>query len=132
MANVEIYIDGAVKNNPGEGGIGIIIKKDGEILFKISKYIGNVTNNEAEYKALIEALKFANLKGFREAKIYSDSELLVKQVNDEYKIKDDKLGIYYKEVKNLINNFDRVIIEYIKREKNREADILANNAILLK
>lgn len=136
MENIIIYIDGSSKGNPGDGGIGIVIIKDNNILYKISQYIGeSVTNNVAEYTALIEALKFANLKGYKEFEIYSDSELLVKQINDEYKIKNPNLIPYYKKAKDLINQFDKVTIKHINRNSDRiaiMADNLAQKGVLYK
>jgi len=129
---MKIYIDAAVKGNPGEAGIGVICKDENEnIVFKISKYIGKATNNEAEYIALIEALKEAKKRNFKNFKIYSDSKLIVNQVNDNYKLRNRNLAKYYKEAKSLMSELEGVELIYILREKNKEADILASNSAML-
>lgn len=129
MDEIEIYIDGAAQKNPGPAGIGIIFKvTDDNICFKLSKFIGICTNNQAEYIALIESLKEAIKRNFKKVIIYSDSELVVNQLNEKYKVKNSILYRYYKEAKELMQEFDFIEIKTIKRWDNREADILASNA----
>ncbi len=128
---VEIYVDGASSSNPGSAGIGIVLKVDGRVVESISKPIGVATNNVAEYSALIEGLKVALNKGYRKIKVYSDSELVVKQVKGVYKVKDKNLLGLYKQVKELRSQFDRVEIEHINRENNKQADKLSKNAVRL-
>ncbi|UCB57081.1 MAG: ribonuclease HI family protein [Candidatus Omnitrophota bacterium] len=125
-----IYIDGAARGNPGEAGIGIVIK-DGENrkIKQLYKYIGELSNNAAEYTALIYALQEALILGLREVAVYSDSELLVKQLNREYRVKNSNLKTYYEQFLHLKTGFDRLRIRQIKREENKEADRLANEAI---
>ncbi len=128
MNTVKIYIDGASRGNPGRGGIGIICKDStGNTIFTISKFVGIVTNNQAEYIALIEGLKEAIKNNIKEAIIYSDSELLVNQLNEKYKVKSLELYKYFKEAKELLKNFNFIKIELITRRENRDADILASN-----
>ncbi len=129
---VEIYVDGASSSNPGNAGIGIVLKVNGRVVESVSKPIGVATNNVAEYSALIEGLKVALSKGYRKIKVYSDSELVVKQIKGIYKVKDNNLINLYKQVKELQNRFDRVEIEHIGRENNKQADSLAKNASKLK
>jgi ribonuclease HI len=122
-----IYTDGACFGNPGPMGIGIVIYADGKIVREISEYIGEGTNNIAEYSALIRALKEVKKLGEREVVIRTDSQLLVRQLSGEYKIKNKKL----KELKALANDLMAglvVKIEHIPREQNAEADELSKRA----
>lgn len=124
------YIDGASRGNPGKAAIGVVIMNgDGHPIDEIKRYIGETTNNMAEYQALIEALtEGKRLKG-REIHVFSDSELLVRQINGVYKVKDSKLLDLYKEAKRLISGFKEFKIDHIVREKNSQADSLANQAL---
>lgn len=125
-----IYIDGAARGNPGEAGIGIVIKdRENRKIKELYKYIGELSNNAAEYTALIYALQEAIILGLREVAVYSDSELLVKQLNREYRVKNSNLKSYYEQFLHLKTGFDRLRIKQIRREENKEADRLANEAI---
>lgn len=125
-----IYTDGACRGNPGEGGIGVIIKDDeGNILKRISRYIGRTTNNQAEYTALLSALKSVKDYNPEYLKIHSDSELLVNQMGGIYSVKNATIYKLYSKAKEMINKYLNVEFEHIPREKNREADLLANNAL---
>jgi len=122
-----IYTDGACFGNPGPMGIGIVIYADGKIVREISEYIGEGTNNIAEYSALIRALKEVKKLGEREVVIRTDSQLLARQLSGEYKIKNKKL----KELKALADDLMAglvVKIEHIPREQNAEADELSKRA----
>ena len=126
-----LFIDGGSRGNPGESGIGIVIQSKSQkkgFYF----YTGVSTNNEAEYKALIRALKISITNGLKNLKVYSDSELLCNQINGTYKVKSDTLKNFYKEVTNLIKKVNTFSINYIPRAKNKEADKLANVAMNLK
>jgi ribonuclease HI len=130
IKKVDIYIDGASRNNPGYAGVGILIcNKKGTVLQKISEYIGKVTNNVAEYTALNLALATALKSGYNEVLIKSDSELVVKQLNGDYKVKSDNIKSLYLQAKYLSEGFDKIDIQYVKRSNNKEADKLANKAI---
>lgn len=125
-----IYIDGATKGNPGPSAVGIIVKDvDGEVVERMSEYIGDGTNNRAEYIACVKALKLAKDIGLYSLVIYSDSELVVKQLNGEYRVKDKNLYEYYKEIRKLEKDFDSVEYKHIPRENNKEADGLANTVL---
>lgn len=125
-----IYTDGASRGNPGEAGVGVLITDtQGKELDRIAKYIGITTNNVAEYTALIEGLNAALARGITEVQVISDSELLVRQVSGKYKVKQPHLQKLYQQVKSLTAQFKNTIIEHVPREKNREADSLANEAI---
>jgi ribonuclease HI len=127
---LKIYTDGGSRGNPGPAGIGVIIKDEkGKILKKISKSVGILTNNQAEYFAIIEALKEAKKLNVSEIDCYLDSELLVKQLNRKYKIRDRKLSLLFIKVWNLIQNFKKVNFYYLPRIKNKEADKLVNLAL---
>jgi len=136
MANkkVRIYTDGGARGNPGPAGIGAVILsldqgKEGDALAKISNYIGETTNNQAEYKAVIAGLeKAVDLKA-DEVEVISDSELLVKQCNGEYKVKDPDLAQLFMKVWNLKQNFKKISFNHTLRSGNKEADRLVNEAI---
>ncbi len=124
------YIDGASRGNPGEGGVGVFFQnKEGTPIFEAYKYIGKVTNNIAEYKALILALKKAQQLNAESLTLYSDSQLIVNQVNGNFRVKDVKLKPLLREALSLIRRFPKFKIEVISREDNRLADSLANRAI---
>ena len=125
----EIYSDGASRSNPGEASIGISILKDNEEIATIKKRIGIATNNVAEYLGLIEALKYCVENNIMEVDIYLDSLLVVQQVNLEYKVKSKKLQEYYNQALDLINKINNIKINHVKREFNKRADQLANQAL---
>lgn len=125
-----INIDGASRGNPGEASIGVVIKdSEGKVIKNISKGLGQTTNNVAEYYALIYALQEALILKARVLTIYSDSQLLVNQVKGAFKVKNDNLKILHGEVLNLLRGFQKVYLKGIKREENKEADKLANQAL---
>ena len=130
-----IYTDGGARNNPGPAAIGVVIQKQGQTFKKYSEFIGEATNNEAEYQAVVFALKKAKLlfgkKKTKEMEIelYSDSELIVKQLIHEYKIKESNLQPLFIKVWNLTLDFKQVNFKHILREKNKEADELVNQAL---
>lgn len=125
-----IYTDGGSRGNPGEAGIGIVIKDvEGNILKEISQYIGIQTNNVAEYKALSRGLEIALDIGITKVKCKLDSELVTKQIKGEYKVKNERMIPMYNMVMPLINKFEKFHIEHIRREYNKEADALANKAM---
>ncbi|MBN2097425.1 MAG: ribonuclease HI family protein [Candidatus Omnitrophica bacterium] len=125
-----VFIDGASRGNPGDAGIGIIIQDaQGEVLRSLYKYIGQTTNNVAEYTALIYALQEALILGLKDVVVNSDSELLVKQLNGEYRVKNDNLRSLYEQFLHLKSGFNKLELRQIKREENKAADELANQAI---
>lgn len=127
---VVVHTDGGARGNPGPAGTGVVIKTEtGQILYAVGEYIGETTNNVAEYKALIRALDTAAKLGATEVKVNMDSELIVKQMNGQYKIKEPTLQELAGQVLKLKNAFAQVSFTHVRREYNQEADRLVNQAI---
>ena len=130
MSCVKIYVDGSSKGNPGKAGIGVLVcDNTGKPIKKISLYIGIATNNFAEYTAMIYALQEALISGYKTVTVFTDSELVTKQLSGEYAVKKNHLKLLNKQVEHLKNGFDKVDIVFVPREKNKRADVLANQAI---
>ena len=129
MKQLEIYIDGASKGNPGHSGTGVVICQNGEVIKNLSNYIGRATNNVAEYTALIHALEEALILKAEALSINTDSELLYRQIKREYKVKSPNIIALYTQAVHLISAFKGVNINFISRENNRGADKLATQAI---
>jgi ribonuclease HI len=129
MKEFEIYIDGASKGNPGPSGIGVVICQDGRTIKNIASYIGNTTNNIAEYTALIYALQEGLILKTERIKINTDSQLLYRQINKVYKIKSPNILGLYNQALHLMAAFKQVSINHISRNENRGADKLASKAI---
>lgn len=125
-----IYTDGASRGNPGEAGIGVVIYNDQEeVVQEISEYLGQATNNVAEYTALIRGLEEGLKIGGDQVEVYADSELLVKQLKGEYRVKNPGLIPLFQKITNLRGNFESFNITHVRREYNKRADMLANQAI---
>jgi ribonuclease HI len=125
-----IFSDGGARGNPGPSGIGAVITDEaGVLLAEISEYLGFGTNNQAEYKALLSALKKAVELGLEEVECRLDSELVVKQLNREYKVKNKELAPLFLEIHNISLSFKKISFTHIRREFNKEADRLANEAM---
>ncbi len=122
---IKVYIDGAARGNPGPAGIGIHIQN----IKDIHDYIGETTNNVAEYTALLRGLEEILILGYKEVHFYSDSELLVKQINGEYRVKNEKLKPLFINANLLIKRLKKFSISHVRREQNKEADKLANLGI---
>ena len=131
---VIVNIDGGSRGNPGPAAAGVVIRAqdDGNVLHVAGVYMGRATNNVAEYNGLLEALKRAAALGADEIEVLSDSELLVKQMNGEYRVRNATLKPLFEEANRLWNKFAKVTVRYIPREQNQEADKLANKAMNLK
>ncbi len=130
MDKVVIHTDGGARGNPGPAGIGVVFfGEQGKIIREFKAYIGEATNNVAEYKALIVALEQAHKLGFKNLEINMDSELIVRQMQGVYKIKEPGLQALAKQVLVLTNHFDKIVYHHVVREKNKEADRLVNQAI---
>ena len=129
MREFEIYIDGASSGNPGPSGIGVVIRHNGQTIKNISSYIGNTTNNIAEYTALIYALQEALILKAEILQINTDSQLLSRQIKKIYKVKNANILGLYNQAAHLMSAFKQVSINNISRQDNRGADKLATQAI---
>ena len=136
MKKVIVYTDGGARGNPGPAGIGVYILDDkGEVLKEVSEFIGNSTNNFAEYQAVATALAtlkkiFGKKTKDMEFELRLDSELVKKQLSGEYQIKEAGLVPLFVEIHNLrVANFPNLTLTHVRREKNKEADRLVNEAI---
>lgn len=124
------YTDGGARGNPGPAGIGVVLQnKDSETIGEWSEFLGIATNNQAEYKALLLALKQAVALGAIELECRLDSELVVKQLKGEYKVKHPDLKPLFEQAKSLISQIKNVSFKHIPRELNKQADLLANQAM---
>ena len=129
---IEIFVDGGSRGNPGPSGIGIVIlDASGKKIKEISKYIGEATNNIAEYSALLYGLEEALTLRADEIKINMDSELVVRQINGEYRVKDAGIKELFTTALRALGEFKSFEVRHIDRSKNKEADKLANKAINL-
>jgi ribonuclease HI len=127
---ITLEFDGGARGNPGPAGIGVVLRaKDGTELVTLGRFIGRATNNVAEYKALITALQKAKELGARRLAIRGDSELVVKQMKGEYRVKNVGLRDLYEEAKQLLGQFEHATIDHNYRNKNALADKLANLAM---
>ncbi len=126
-------IDGAARGNPGLSGVGVILfDENGECVFEHAEFLGTATNNMAEYTALLRCLHAVKDKFpmCSELHIRSDSELLVKQINGSYRVRDTKLQVYFREAHTLMGTAPwKCTVEHVPREQNRDADRLANRGI---
>jgi len=123
-------IDGGSRGNPGPAAYGVVIRDgSGELIAKLKKYIGRMSNNVAEYYGLVAALDYAQSHKIRALRIESDSELLVKQMRGQYKVKSADLQPLFERAKKMTQGFESFRIDHVYREQNREADALANDAL---
>ena len=125
----QLFCDGASRSNPGDASIGISILLDGKEVHTISKKIGIATNNEAEYQALIDGLNFCIDNSIKEIDVFLDSNLVVEQVNENFKVKAGNLKVLNSKVDELIQEFNFIEINHVYREENKRADQLANMAL---
>ena len=130
MEKFIVFTDGGARGNPGPAGIGVVIQDArGKALAAFGDYIGETTNNQAEYRAMIVALERAKELGATEVDAFADSELLVKQLNRVYKVKSAGLAPLFVKAWNLAAGFRRCTFRHVRREENREADRFVNAAI---
>jgi ribonuclease HI len=124
------YTDGGARGNPGPAGIGgVVLDSEGVVIGEVSQYIGETTNNQAEYRALLATLQLAQSLGATEVDCYLDSQLVVRQMNREYKIKDPHLAQLFIQIYNLCPAIGTVTFTHIPRAQNAAADRLVNKAI---
>jgi ribonuclease HI len=130
LAASQANIDGGSRGNPGPAAYGVVVRDGkGEIVARLKKYIGSNTNNVAEYFGLIAALDYAQTHGIRALRVESDSELLVKQMRGQYKVKSADLRPLFERAKKMAQMFESFRIEHVYREQNKEADALVNQAL---
>ncbi len=125
-----IYVDGASRGNPGPAAVGVVIKDEkGATTLKVSSSIGRATNNQAEYTALITALREARKLGADHVDIRTDSQLMAEQILGHYKVRNANIKPLFEEVKQSLAGFKSYGMHHIPRERNSEADALANDAL---
>jgi ribonuclease HI len=122
---LEAFIDGGSRGNPGEAGLGVYVPG----VVRIGEYLGTGTNNFAEYSALISAVRFAVLARCSDLQVFADSELVVKQINGEYQVRNEGIRPLYDAAKRWIALIPHFAISHVRRENNKEADKLANHAM---
>lgn len=125
----KLFTDGGARGNPGPAGIGGVLYEDEKIIDSLSEYIGETTNNVAEYKALIVGLELAIKNKIDTLECFLDSELVVKQLNREYKVKNKDLAKLFLLAWNLSLKFKKINFSHVRREMNKEADALVNKAL---
>lgn len=127
---IHVFVDGASKGNPGPAGLGVVFKGEkGDTIASFREYLGSATNNVAEYRAMLLALNKAAELGHRRLKIHTDSELMHRQLSGIYKVRQPHLIALFREVAERLRGLDAFEILHVPRERNREADELANKAI---
>jgi ribonuclease HI len=124
-----ICFDGASRGNPGRAAIGVVVLKDGVPVREIAETIGEATNNIAEYRALLRGLDEAAALGARTVRICSDSELVVRQLSGQYKVRSLQLAPLHRQALSRMRRFDHVSVVHVPRERNQGADALANRAL---
>jgi ribonuclease HI len=129
VGSATAHIDGGSRGNPGPAGYGVRIEQQDGTIVELKQALGHSTNNVAEYSGLIAALRWAADNGVRTLRVKSDSELLVKQMRGEYRVKSPGLQPLYEEARALAREVGRVTFEHVKREFNQDADRLANEAM---
>lgn len=123
-------VDGAARGNPGDAGCGAAIcDENGNLVKELSRYLGRTTNTVAEYEGLLMGLDALIELGRKRIRVHSDSQLLVRQLNGEYRVKDEKLKVLYQRAQTLLRKFDSCRIVHVYREMNKVADRLANHGI---
>jgi ribonuclease HI len=130
LKTIRLFTDGAARGNPGPAGIGVVIEDDqGMRLQGRSGYIGTATNNQAEYRALLEGLRTVAQWRPDRLEVYLDSQLVVEQLNGRYRIKEKTLQELCRQAQELLRSFPSVVVQHVERSKNRGADGLANRGI---
>jgi ribonuclease HI len=125
-----LMVDGAARGNPGDAGCGaVIVDSNGTVVKELSRYLGHSTNNVAEYEGLLLGLEALLRLGKKRIRVQSDSQLLVRQLNGEYRVKDEKLKALFQKAMALLRQFDGYRILHVPRELNKLADRLANKGI---
>lgn len=130
MSRLTINFDGGSRGNPGPAAIGVVVRgSDGKVREEVGEKIGEATNNVAEYKALLRGIELAAAHGGTELELIGDSELVVRQVEGRYKVKNAGIKPLHAEVKRALRDFDSWSIRHVRREQNADADRLVNEAL---
>jgi len=129
MTRATLRSDGGARGNPGPAGAGFVIEVDGAVVCSGGRYLGTATNNVAEYEAMIWGLENVAAMKFRDVSVFADSELLVKQVNGHYKVKNEGLKPLCAKTLALLRGFDSFTVSHVRREDNSAADAMANAAM---
>jgi ribonuclease HI len=129
LEKLVVNVDGGARGNPGPAAIAAVAQSGGEVVAERGERIGRATNNVAEYKALLLGIELAKTLGASELELVGDSELIVKQVKGEYKVKDATMRELHAEVKRALRDFNRWSIRHVRREHNVEADRLVNETL---
>lgn len=129
MKRATLFTDGGARGNPGPAAIGFVLSGIGGTPISFKEYIGKGTNNQAEYRALLSGISRAKEEGVEDLMCYLDSELVVKQVRGEYRVKNEDLKILLAEIKKLLPSFRSITFEHVPRAKNAAADKLVNEAL---
>lgn len=132
MTRAVLRSDGGARGNPGPGGAGFVIEVDGEIVCRGGRFLGDCTNNVAEYEALIWGLENVRALGHDEVSVFADSELLVKQINGQYRVKNEGLKPLFLRALGLLRGFRSFEVAHVRRESNKDADAMANEAMDLR
>lgn len=125
-----LFFDGCSKNNPGPAGAGAVLYKNGKEICSMSIFLGLQTNNYAEYTALIKGLEMCMRYSIATLQVKGDSKLVISQMNGDWKVSNAQLAILYQQAKQFEDQLNQVSYEYIPREQNKRADMLANQALL--
>jgi len=129
-ADIVAYTDGGARGNPGPAAYGVVIQSaDGHTVAQLHKYLGEATNNEAEYQGLLAALEYALEHSVRSLRVFSDSELLVRQILKQYKVKSGGLRPLHDRAQEMIGRLNSFSIAHVRREENRDADRLVNQTL---
>ena len=130
MPKLTVNVDGGARGNPGPAAIGVVVRdEDGEIVEAVGETIGKATNNVAEYKALIRGVELAASHGATEVELIGDSELIIRQVEGRYKVKNEGMKPLHAEAKKALAGFDKWSVRHVKRAQNADADALVNEAL---
>jgi ribonuclease HI len=130
MAKVTVNVDGGARGNPGPAAIGVVVRDaDGTVVEAVGETIGKTTNNVAEYRALLRGIELAAGNGATEVELVGDSELIVRQIEGRYKVKDEAMKELHAEAKKALSGFDNWSIRHVKRAQNSDADKLVNQAL---
>ena len=129
MSRFTVNVDGGARGNPGPAAIGVVLRDGGEIVEEVGETIGEATNNVAEYRALLRGIELASEHGASDLELIGDSELVVRQVEGRYKVKNAGMKELHEEVKRALRGLDSWSIRHVRRAENADADRLVNQAL---